>query len=128
MEFFSPVEEMTAEERRIYLQEGLILDVTEQVWATLESKGINRKELAEALHTSRANISQLLSGSRNMTLRTLSDMADALGCTVHIKLDDRDEDRSWRPVRDGAPIVANTNAMQTICAANEWTPLSTVNG
>lgn len=128
MEFFSPVEQMSIEERRAYLQEGLILDVTEQVWAALEAKGVSRKELADALHTSRANISQLLSGSRNMTLRTLSDMADALGCSVSVRLKDRDESATWHPLGGATAVAGSPNFSQTVPAANEWTPLSSTNG
>ena len=59
-------------------QEQLILDVTESVFEQLEIQGKTKADLAQAMGRSNAYITQLLNGSRNMTLRTLSDIAFAL--------------------------------------------------
>ena len=77
------------ENRRLFAEEGLILEVTESIWEALERRGWSKAQLAEALHTSRANVTQLLTGSRNMTLRTLANIAFVLGCEVHTRLIDR---------------------------------------
>lgn len=128
MEFFTPLDNMNPDERRAYLQEGLILDVTEQIWAALSEKGITRKDLAEALQTSSANVSQLLNGSRNMTLRTLSDIADAINCSVNVIIRDRDTAKSWRPLAEKGGWAEARYVTHPVKAANEWTTLSTVNG
>ena len=55
-------------------QEELILDVTELILEIMESKNLNKSQLAEKLRTNKSHITQLLRGSRNMTLRTISDI------------------------------------------------------
>lgn len=75
------------EHPRAYYQERLIGDVSEQVCTVLEQSLLTKKDLADALGSSKSNITQLLSGSRNMTLRTLSDIAHVLGMRVVIKLE-----------------------------------------
>lgn len=80
------------EVRRLFEQERLILEATEGICLSLAKQDMQRAELAEALGTSRAHVTQLLSGSRNMTLRTLSDLSHALGQRATIQLE---------PLRDG---------------------------
>jgi transcriptional regulator with XRE-family HTH domain len=63
---------------RRYLQERLIVDVTEQLCELIEKKGIKRGELARKLGKSNAYVSQLLNGDANMTLRTMADLFWAL--------------------------------------------------
>jgi transcriptional regulator with XRE-family HTH domain len=55
-------------------QEELILDVTELILEKMEKKNLNKSQLAEKLRTNKSHITQLLRGSRNMTLRTISDI------------------------------------------------------
>ena len=77
----------TPEARRRYEEERLILWTTEAVWKAMDDQGLTRAELAERLGTSRANVTQLLSGTRNMTLRSLAALAHAcrLRADVHLK-------------------------------------------
>jgi transcriptional regulator with XRE-family HTH domain len=70
---------------RFFQQERLILATTERICEIMEQDGISRKSLAEALGTSKSFVTQLLDGSRNMTLRTLSDVFLELGYAVHIQ-------------------------------------------
>ena len=129
MEFFAKLEDMGREERQAYLQEGLILDVAEQIWSALAAKGISRKDLAEALGTSTANVSRQLNGSRNMTLRTLSDISDALNCDVNVELRDRDTGNGWVHFADW---YSNSQRVlwsrDSVKAANDWEPMAVVNG
>ena len=73
------IERQTAspESRRMYEEERFILWATEAVAEAMANQGLTRAQLAEALGTSRPNVTQLLSGSRNMTLRTLAALAHA---------------------------------------------------
>jgi transcriptional regulator with XRE-family HTH domain len=64
---------------RLLAQERLILDATEMIVGLLEDQKISRQELARRLGKSKGYVSQLLSGERNMTLRTLSDLGYVLG-------------------------------------------------
>jgi transcriptional regulator with XRE-family HTH domain len=59
---------------RLTRQEELILDITELILEKMEQKGLNKSQLAEMLGTNKSHITQLLRGSRNMTLRTVSDI------------------------------------------------------
>lgn len=66
------------ENRRLYAQEDLILQVTEAIWERMSELNVSKKDLAEKLGRSKSYITQVLSGSRNMTLRTLADIAFTL--------------------------------------------------
>ena len=73
--------------RRFYEEERLILWATEEIAAAMVDQGISRADIAEKIGTSRANVTQLLSGSRNMTLRSLARLAHACGlrATIHLE-------------------------------------------
>lgn len=79
-------EEMELEDARGLRQEELILEVTETMAKALEASGITQTELAARLGKTKGYVSQLLGGGRNLTLRTLADVADALGCRVQIQI------------------------------------------
>lgn len=77
----------TPERRRVYEQECLIVETTEEIYKAMEAAGLSKVALAERIGSSKSNVTQLMSGSRNMTVRTLADIAAALGCKVTIRLD-----------------------------------------
>jgi transcriptional regulator with XRE-family HTH domain len=64
---------------RLVEQETLIADATELICEVMEKDGVTRHELAKRLGKSKGFISQILTGERNMTLRTLADVMFALG-------------------------------------------------
>lgn len=66
-------------------QESLIMEATELVCEHLERAGVSRAELARRLGKTRGHVTQLLSGERNLTLRTLADIGTALGITFEIR-------------------------------------------
>jgi transcriptional regulator with XRE-family HTH domain len=70
---------------RLVAEETLIFDVTEEISRELAAAGITRKELAEALGKTKGHVTQLLSGERNMTLRTAADLAHALDRRLHVR-------------------------------------------
>ena len=69
----------TTENKRFFQQEKTILEVTELICELMDEQGISRTELAKKLGYTKGYISQLLDGTANMTLRTLSDVLFALG-------------------------------------------------
>ena len=71
---------------RLLCQERLILDVTEQLAGALEDDGVTRAELARRLGRTPGFVSQLLGGGRNLTLRTIADIAAALCLRPSFKL------------------------------------------
>lgn len=102
---FELFEQSSARNRRLLREEELILKVTEAVGAVMEKEHISKAELAKRLGKTKGFISQLLSGGRNLTLRTLADLVDALGYRVTIAVS-RDRDsisvrRSQRTNREG---------------------------
>lgn len=75
------------ENRRLLRQEDLILEATEGLAGLMLRQGVSKAELARRLGRTRGYITQILAGSRNFTLRTLADVANALGCRVHLSFD-----------------------------------------
>ncbi|WP_052697817.1 helix-turn-helix domain-containing protein [Luteibacter yeojuensis] len=90
-------QEATEEDRRAYERERLILWTTEAVAELMASTGMSRADLARRLGTTRAQVTQLLSGARTLTLGNLADIAWALGRRAVIK---------WEPLRRGPFLSA----------------------
>lgn len=67
-------------------REELILAVTNAISEELERQGVTQAELARRLDTTRGHVSQILAGGRNLTLATIAEVADALGCRVEVRL------------------------------------------
>lgn len=81
---------------REYQEELLMGEAVANIEGLLESLDIPRKELAHRLGISQGRVSQMLSGERNLTLRTLGAMAWALGASIDVSLREL-EDRSTSP-------------------------------
>ena len=113
------VDEST-ESKRAFAQEELILDTAEQIWDLMEAKGIRKARLAETLGRSAAYVTQLLNGSRNMTLRSLADVASALGGTVHIRIVDSAKHNGWH--------VDTRQSLQTVTRVTEAPVIDPCNG
>jgi transcriptional regulator with XRE-family HTH domain len=60
-------------------QERFILDVTEMICELMNKTGVSKSDLATKLGRTKSHVTQLLSGNRNLTVRTLSDVLVALG-------------------------------------------------
>lgn len=71
--------------RKLYAIEGLVAEAGEFIARLLEEQRVSKAELARRLGKSRAYITQMLSGSTNLTVRTLAEVAYALG--VEVKLE-----------------------------------------
>lgn len=84
------------ENRRLLAQELLITETTEAIWQAMEEMGVNKSELARLLGVSKGYVSQVLGGSRNMTLRTFADICSALGRKPCVNLEVDRKVESWR--------------------------------
>jgi len=71
--------------RRIYEREALAFEASELVSRLMEDQEVNKSELAARVGTSKSHITNLLSGSRNMTMHTLADLTFVLGHKVEMK-------------------------------------------
>lgn len=69
-----------------FTQEGLLASVAERIWFLMQKQGVSKAELAKRLGCSKAHVTGLLSGGRNMTLRTLADISYALDCGVAVSI------------------------------------------
>lgn len=93
---------------RIYAEEGLVMEVMEQLAGWMEDHQISRAELARRLGTSPANITQLLRG-RNISLRTLASTVHVMGGVMHVSIREMNEADSYRApsspsAADGATV------------------------
>ncbi len=65
-------------EARAAARDRLIFNITDELLIIMEDNGVTKQELARRLGKSRSFVSQILSGRRNMTLGTFSDICFAL--------------------------------------------------
>lgn len=72
------------EAKRLYAQESLIINTSEDFLALMESQFVKKSKLASMMDKTKSFVSQSLNGKRNLTLRTLADMAFFLDATVII--------------------------------------------
>lgn len=97
-------------------QEEFILEVTERLTEALLEKGVTKAELARRMTRTPGFVSQVFGGGRNLTLRTISDVAAAL---------------SLRPVLELAPVresvTERVGGRMQFNNSPQWTP-GTENG
>lgn len=93
-----------AEFRKEFAVETFIAECTELLSRVMHEKQISKAELAARLGKSRAWATQLLSGGRNVTVRTLAEVAYELG--VELRLESS-------PIA-GAPERSEWNAMGSL--------------
>ena len=60
--------------------------VFDMITAAMAEKGLIHKDLADSLGVSQQRVSQILSGRYNVTVRTLSRIAEALDLKLKIEL------------------------------------------
>lgn len=77
----------TDEYERLVQQEELILEATELIYSLMEKTGTSKADLARKLDRTKGYVTQVLAGSRNMTLRTLADFGYSLGYRITIDAD-----------------------------------------
>ncbi len=115
---------MSKAEDRQWAQESLIFDVTEDVLIAMEDAGISQQELARKMGKSRSHISQLLSGERNMTLRTLASLCYELGAEIKAKITHPNAPQAWvdsTPISSTAPWKTSkmTKVIQLTVVGNQ---------
>jgi transcriptional regulator with XRE-family HTH domain len=96
---------LSTEERRMqFAEEALIVDVAEQIWSAMTTAKVTKSEIAQKLGKSKALVSQLLNGSRNLTLRSLADIAFTLGYRVDVSLNKVQAVNEWHPLNDAIVV------------------------
>jgi transcriptional regulator with XRE-family HTH domain len=120
-DFFAKWANQSSENARLVAQELLITEVTEAIWKSMEDAGVNKTELAGRMAATKGYVSQVLSGSRNMTLRTLSDICFALGVKPAFVMEDSEANNWWAPETDAVKL--SRGGMKYIEEGNLVTPL-----
>lgn len=101
----------TPEGRRELVRARLRVAVAEDLLLRIEQQGLSKAQLAEALGVSRSAVSQALTGTRNMSLNLLADMAGALGLNARLVLE------AHPPAGQPVPVPMPTDANVTWQAA-----------
>lgn len=83
------IDDSSREFRREVEAEALVMSATESICELLEKNGMTRADLAREIGRTRGHVTQLLSGERNMTLHTFSDLAFACNARVRV---------TWEPL------------------------------
>ena len=67
-----------------FAKEELAFEATELIAELMEKKHVSKAELAQRIGKSKAYVTQVLSGSRNITMHTLAGLTFALGHKVRL--------------------------------------------
>ncbi len=84
--FYPESVEFSNADERAFAREELVYNVTEDLLVIMEDMEVTKSELSRRLGKSKSYVSQVLSGSRNMTLGSFSDICFALGFKPEVKL------------------------------------------
>lgn len=71
--------------KKLYLEEQLVLRITNIISELMQEQGVKKSELAQRVGCSKGYITQLLDGTKNMTLKTVSNVLFELGHTLAVK-------------------------------------------
>lgn len=71
--------------KKLYLEERLILRVTNVISGCMEEQKIKKVDLAKRVGRSKGYITQILDGTANLTLKTISNVLFELGSTLTVK-------------------------------------------
>jgi transcriptional regulator with XRE-family HTH domain len=74
---------------------------SQAIWEAMEEAGLSKADLANLIGATQDDVSEVLSGSRNMALRTLFDICFALGLKLRVIVK-RDTTVASRPGRPRA--------------------------
>ena len=69
-----------------YRKAKLISDFTESFSKMMDRRGVRRAELARRINVEPTYVTRILRGSTNFTFETMVKIADALGCSVDVRL------------------------------------------
>ena len=78
--------------RVTYETERLVIGINEQIVEQMEAQNITRADLANRLGVNKAQITRMLNGAPNLTVRSLVSVASALGCRIAVPVISRLEE------------------------------------
>ena len=108
---------------KLVAEERLIAEVTEAIWEAMEDTRCSKTELAQRMGASKGYVSQVLSGSRNMTLRTLADICHGLKLKPAFSLQAVSQRQGYRTEPD-APLLRKSSKLRYTKVGNAIYPQS----
>lgn len=114
----------TDESRRMLAEERLVLAASELTSEALERRGQTRSWLAERLGVGLSEVSQRLSGRRNLTLRSFAAMLHELGYTLELGLADERNAQAGHST-DGTRVFHGSRATNWPQGNMRYTPTQT---
>ena len=112
--FYTENKNYSNAEEKAFARDRLIFNVTEDLLIILEDMEITKSELARRLGKSKSYVTQVLSGARNMTLGSFSDICYALNIKPKIDLPVNktrinDWEHEQKPIKNKIKRTATTN-------------------
>lgn len=109
---------------RIFAQEDLIEEAGELIVRAMDRENISKNELSQRIGVSRPYITQILSGSRNITLRTFADLMYAMNEKVLItstSISDMDDSNAmcWVVKSPKFTSIAKWDTETVVCAEGQ---------
>jgi len=115
---YQEFEESSPKARRLLREEELILQVQEELLRAMDEAKLTKADLARRLERSKGFVSQLLSGGRNLTVRTIADVADALGFQPTLQLEEPNAALIWLHQASASPSVQHLTGSTTTAFRN----------
>lgn len=81
------IEELLSNEKNqeIFDEQIFSINFAIEINNIMEKQGLTRSDLARKLNTSRSNVTQILSGNRNLTSRNIGRILRVLECLIQIR-------------------------------------------
>ena len=118
--YFKKALAQTSKASRIFIAKNL--DIAEQVYEILDRQGKTQKDLARALEKAESEISRMLSGSQNLTLKTLARMEEALGEDIIMtSLKAQEKFSQWKTTPEAK--VVSFHHRSTVVQVNKKEPI-----
>lgn len=112
--------ESSEERRKLVAQERFIALVADEIYAVMQEEGgTSKSALAQSLGRSKAFVTQILSGSRNLTLRTLADIATVLGRAPLFQMPKPQAQGNWESLPGASSIRLRPRAALTFVCMND---------
>lgn len=96
---------------RVLERERVWVEATENICRLMDTEQVSRAELARRLDVSRATVTQMLSGERNLTLGTLADAFFVLGRSLHV---------TYGPLTDRVQVMETFTEASVIPNLEVW--------
>jgi ribosome-binding protein aMBF1 (putative translation factor) len=82
-----------------YAQDGLKVDLSEEVWKGMKAKGLSQADLARKIGKSRAYVTKILKGTTNFTVDTAAALLWAVDRRLALNITPQPQNTASRPAR-----------------------------